>query len=126
MLDVHHINEKLEANMKTKQKIRFCLTAAFLALVGLGTPANLHAHEMRPALLNVVEQKPGWYEVTWKVPTLPGYNLEIQPVLPASLAAYGPHASYDVPGAKVLVSTYQAKEGALAGETITCSLFWPF
>jgi len=119
MFDVHLINEKFEANMKAKQIIRFWLTAVFLILVGLGLVSKLHAHEMRPALLNIIEQQPGWYEVTWKVPTLPGYNLEIQPVLPASLAAYGPPASHDVPGAKVQVSTYQAQEGGLAGETIT-------
>jgi hydrogenase/urease accessory protein HupE len=101
------------------QRLRIFLVAMSLLFAGLSTPANLHAHEMRPALLNVVEQKPGWYEVTWKVPKLPGYNLEIQPVLPDSLTAYGPPASHDVPGAKVQVSTYQAQEGGLAGETIT-------
>jgi hypothetical protein len=43
---------------------------------GLGPADHLHAHEIRPALLNIVEQKPGWFEVTWKVPVLAGYELD--------------------------------------------------
>jgi len=90
-----------------------------LLLSGLGPAANLHAHEIRPALLNIVEQKPGWFEVTWKVPVLPGYELDIQPVLPEGLTPYGPASSHVIPGATVQYATYQAKDGALAGGTIT-------
>jgi hydrogenase/urease accessory protein HupE len=50
---------------------------------------------------------------------LPGYEVDITPVLPASLAAYGPPASHNLPGAKVQYATYQAKGDALAGGTIT-------
>lgn len=88
-------------------------------LVGFGSTAQLCAHEIRPALLNIIEQKPGWFDVTWKVPVLAGYELDIQPVLPAGLAPYGPPSSHDIPGAKIQYATYQAKDGALAGETIT-------
>jgi hydrogenase/urease accessory protein HupE len=105
--------------MKTIPLIRLWQIIILLLMLGLGPAVNLHAHEIRPALLNIVEQKPGWYEVTWKVPVLPGYEVDIAPVLPASLTAYGPPANHNVPGAKVQVSTYQAKEGGLAGETIT-------
>ncbi len=105
--------------MKTKQIIRLWLTAVILLLTGLGSAADLHAHEIRPALLNIIEKEPGWYEMTWKVPVLAGYDLDIQPVLPASLTPYGPTANHDIPGAKVQYSTYEAKEGSLAGETIT-------
>jgi hydrogenase/urease accessory protein HupE len=105
--------------MITGRFARIFLFAGILLLIGLGSLDKVHAHEIRPALLNIVEQKPGWFEVTWKVPVLPGYEVDITPVLPASLAAYGPPAIHDVPGAKVQVSTYQAKEGGLAGEIIT-------
>jgi hydrogenase/urease accessory protein HupE len=98
---------------------RFLFFAVMLLVVSFGSVVKVHAHEIRPAVLNIVEQKPGWYEVTWKIPVLPGYEVDIAPVLPASLAAYGPPASHDVPGAKIQVSTYQAKEGGLAGEMIT-------
>ena len=105
--------------MKIAQHIQLWLTAVVLLLTGLGSAANLNAHEIRPALLNIVEQKPGWFDVTWKVPVLAGYELDIQPVLPASLAPYGPPSSHDIPGATIQYATYQAKDGALAGETIT-------
>jgi hydrogenase/urease accessory protein HupE len=95
------------------------LTAVFLLVTGLASTANVHAHEIRPALLNIIEQKPGWFEVTWKVPVLPGYELDIRPVLPSTLVPYGPPSNRDIPGATVQYSTYQAEDGALAGETIT-------
>jgi hypothetical protein len=99
--------------------VRIVFFAGILLLMIPGSDAIVRAHEIRPALLNIVEQKPGWFEVTWKVPVLPGYEVDIAPVLPAVLSAYGPPANHDVPGAKIQVSTYQAKEGGLAGETIS-------
>jgi len=109
----------LQSHMNTFRQISLWLFVVLLILVGLSLAADLHAHEIRPALLTITEQKPGWFEVTWKVPVLAGYELNIQPVLPASLTPYGPPSSHDIPGAKIQYSTYQAKDGALAGETIT-------
>jgi len=104
--------------MKTKQIIRFLLFSLILLLTGLGSAVNLHAHEIRPALLTIAEQEPGWYEVTWKVPVRGDSKLGIRPVLPANLAPYGPPSSHSVPGADIEYGTYKAEEGALAGETI--------
>lgn len=104
--------------MKIGRLLQIFLLAGVLLLVGLSTTAKLHAHEIRPAVLNIVEQKPGWFDVTWKIPVLPGYEVDLEPILPASLAPYGPPANHDIPGAKVQYSTYQAKDGALTGETI--------
>ena len=109
----------MQSHMNTFRQISLWLFVVLLILVGLSLAADLHAHEIRPALLTITEQKPGWFEVTWKVPVLAGYELNIQPVLPASLTPYGPPSSHDVPGAKIQYATYQAKEGQLAGETIT-------
>ena len=95
------------------------LTALLMLLTGLWPAASPHAHEIRPALLEIIEQKPGWFDVTWKLPVLPGYEVDLQPVLPDSLVPYGPPSSHDIPGATIQYSSYQAKEGALAGETIT-------
>jgi hydrogenase/urease accessory protein HupE len=105
--------------MKATLFIRLRLTAVFLLFVCLTPITALHAHEIRPALLNIIEQKPGWFDVTWKVPVLAGYELNIQPVLPAGLTPYGPPSSHDIPGATVQYATYQAKGDALAGETMT-------
>jgi hypothetical protein len=90
-----------------------------LLLMGLGPAANLHAHEIRPALLNITEQKPGWFEVTWKVPMRGDRVLNIQPVLPASLVPMGPPSSHTVPGANIQYSTYKTEGTSLTGETIT-------
>jgi hypothetical protein len=90
-----------------------------ILLSGLGPAANVLGHEIRPALLNIIEQESGWFEVTWKVPVLPGYELDLQPVFPSSLAPFGPPSNHDLPGAMIQYSTYQAEEGALVGETIT-------
>jgi len=87
--------------------------------MGLGSTAKVHAHEIRPALLNITEQKPGWFEVTWKVPMRGGSVLAIKPVLPSSLVPYGPPSSHTVPGASIQYATYQIEDGSLAGEIIT-------
>jgi len=105
--------------MKVCRLGRYLLVAVILLLTGLVSAADLCAHESRPALLNIIEKETGWFEVTWKVPVLAGYDLDIRPVLPASLVPYGPPASHDIPGAKVQYSTYEAKDGSLAGGTIT-------
>jgi hypothetical protein len=66
--------------MKIKLIIRLWLTAVILLLTGLGAAVNLHAHEIRPALLTITEQKPGWFEVTWKVPMRGDGIVAIKPV----------------------------------------------
>ena len=105
--------------MKITRLIRLWLTAALLLLHCLIPITALHAHEIRPALLNITEQKPGWFEVTWKVPMRGGSSLAIKPVFPSSLVPYGPPSSHTVPGANIQYATYQIQEGSLAGETIT-------
>ena len=90
-----------------------------LFVTGWGSLPNADAHESRPAVLNINEQKTGWFEVTWKIPILAEDQVDIHPVLPESMAAYGPPAVHNVPGARVQYSTYQAEGDALSGETIT-------
>ncbi|NOQ47195.1 MAG: HupE/UreJ family protein [Desulfobulbaceae bacterium] len=98
---------------------RIILTLMILFATGWGSLPNVQAHESRPAVLNIIEQKPGWFEVTWKVPLLAEDQVDIRPVFPESMAAYGPPANHNVPGAMVEYSTYQAEGDALSGKTIT-------
>lgn len=105
--------------MKTKQFIRLWQITVTLLAVGLGSVAPVHAHEIRPALLNITEQKPGWFDVTWKVPMRGGSVLAIKPVFPSRMVPYGPPSSRTIPGASIQYATYQIEEGSLAGETIT-------
>ena len=89
-----------------------CLTAA------PGPGGEVAAHEIRPALLEINETEPGWFEVIWKVPMRGGRKLAITPRLPDSLEAVGPVASRTVPGASVEHSSYRSDGGALVGESI--------
>jgi len=99
--------------------MRLSLFVVILFLTGLGAAVNLSAHEIRPALLTITEQKPGWFEVTWKVPMRGDGILAIKPVFPAGMVPYGPPSSHTVPGANIQYATYQIEEGSLAGEAIT-------
>jgi hypothetical protein len=87
--------------------------------MGLGSTANLQAHEIRPALLEITEQEPGWFEVMWKTPMRGDLALALEPILPPSMVPYGPPSSHTVPGANIRYATYQVEGGSLAGETIT-------
>lgn len=95
-----------------------CLIAALLLLVGLMPATGARAHEIRPALLNIVEQEAGWFEVTWKVPVLGEQVLSLRPILPPSLVPVGPPAKHTLPGAQIEFSTFKIEEGSLVGETI--------
>jgi len=45
------------------------LWPALAFLCGLSAAGMVSAHEIRPALLEITERKPGRFDVTWKVPT---------------------------------------------------------
>jgi len=92
------------------------LLAALVGVLALAAPAQ--AHEIRPALLEITERSQGWFDVTWKVPTLGDMNLAIAPVLPEALEAVGPPAEQRVPGARILRSTCRGGAAALVGQSI--------
>jgi hydrogenase/urease accessory protein HupE len=98
---------------------RLVLSAALLLLAGLVQAPPSQAHEIRPALLDITEREPGWFDVTWKVPVRGERALPLSPVLPPSLIPVGPPAVHKVPGASVQYSTYKTDGGSLVGETIS-------
>jgi hypothetical protein len=92
---------------------------ALLTLLGAMLPtADLHADEMRPGLLEIKEIEPGWFEITWKVPTLGDRQLPMLPQLPEFLKAVGPPSRRLVPGAVVETGSYHSDGQSLVGETI--------
>jgi hypothetical protein len=96
-----------------------CIATALLLAIGVSTPA--HAHEIRPALLDITETRPGWFDVTWKVPMRGDMVLAIEPVLPPSLEPVGPPAVRVIPGANVQRLTCRVDEaagGSIVGESI--------
>jgi hydrogenase/urease accessory protein HupE len=92
--------------------------AALALLVALASVARVQAHEVRPALLKITEQEPGWFEVTWKVPVLNGKELEISPAMPAVFVPVGPPSSRTVPGARIEYANYTTEGSPITGETI--------
>ncbi len=84
-------------------------------LIVLGAQAPVYAHEIRPALLEMTEQPPGWFEVTWKVPTRGNRALALKPLLPPWMTRLGPPSSQNLPGARVERSTYKTDGQSLVG-----------
>ncbi len=94
-------------------------SVVLLLLFGLSFTTNSYAHEIRPAMLNIAENSPGWFDVTWKVPTRGNQVLALTPILPKSLALVASPASYTVPGAWIQRSTYKSNGQPLVGEKIS-------
>lgn len=84
----------------------------------LGLAGSAAAHEVRPALLEIKETEPGWFEVTWKVPIFQGRLLSIAPILPATLERVGPVGSRRIPGALIESASYRSTGAGLVGGTI--------
>ena len=76
------------------------------------------ADEFKPALLEITETEPGWYSVTWKVPTRAGQPLSIAPVLPVGLERVGPASIRTAQGDVIEQSVWRSSSGALVGGTI--------
>lgn len=63
-----------------RQALTIWLFALFLA-------SPVHAHEIRPAALELTEQADGNVSVIWKQPVLSGRKLKMRPILPGQCAA---------------------------------------
>ena len=77
------------------------------------------AHEIRPALLNMTETEPGWFEVMWKVPIFEGEVLDITPVFPEGFKMIGIPSNIITPGQVIQYFSVQYEgEGDIAGKEI--------
>ena len=79
---------------------------------------DLHAHEIRPALLEINEREPGFFDVTWKVPALGDRVLGLSPVFPESMKPVGPPSQHSSPGAFLQYFSFNTDGAPIAGETI--------
>lgn len=93
------------------------LAALATALMSPAAPAQ--AHEIRPALLEVVERQPGWLDVTFKVPVRNGSPLALFPVFPEGFEAVATPNVSEIPGARIERVSYRSDNVALVGGTIT-------
>jgi hydrogenase/urease accessory protein HupE len=90
----------------------------FVGLV-LGSSATpLNAHEIRPALLDINEREPGFFDVQWKVPALGDRSLPIKPVFPECMKPVGPPSAHMAPGAILQYFSFKTDGEPIAGETI--------
>jgi hydrogenase/urease accessory protein HupE len=80
---------------------------------------QLNAHEIRPALLEVNEREPGFFDVKWKVPALGDRTLPIRPVFPDCMQPVGPPSAHAAPGAILQYFSFKTDGVPIAGETIT-------
>jgi hydrogenase/urease accessory protein HupE len=87
------------------------------ALCGL-LPALLHAHESRPAYLEITESQPNSYDITWRRPALGEMVLSMQPVFPKHCIVQGSVANYFNPGAHISRWTLLCPDPGLTGHTI--------
>ncbi|HET6972228.1 MAG TPA: HupE/UreJ family protein [Phenylobacterium sp.] len=94
------------------------LWAALLLLVVLAAPAVATAHEVRPALIQIVESGPGAYDVTWKQPMVGDMALHLAPHLSSGVLDRPPSGEAEAPG--FLVRTWRVRGGPpLDGQTLS-------
>jgi hypothetical protein len=98
---------------------RWLASAAAFVFMGLVAVMQAHADEIRPALLDIKEQKTGLVAVTWKVPTRGDRVLAIAPRLPESLERVGSPSARDVSGSRIERASYKNNEESLTGRTIS-------
>ena len=77
------------------------------------------ADVINPSLLNIKENKLGWYDVTWKIPRMNDSTLAIYAHLPQSFELIGTPLGRVVPGAYVETSRYKTKGTPILGEKIS-------
>ncbi len=74
--------------------------------------------EIRPALLDINEREPGFFDVQWKVPALGEMSLPIKPVFPECMKPVGPPSAHAAPGAILQYFSFKTDGAPIAGETI--------
>jgi hydrogenase/urease accessory protein HupE len=96
--------------------IRHALLAT-LVLVGLCCASTAHAHESRPAYLQITETIPDRYDVIWRTPLLSGMRLPVALKFPAGVRNITEPAEREFPGSLV-ERRLIAADGGLAGKRI--------
>jgi hydrogenase/urease accessory protein HupE len=84
----------------------------------LGYLPNVHAHEVRPAVLQIEETAPGRYDVVWRTPLLSGQRLPIALRLPDEVRNLREPVVRDFPDALVERRWIDAGSAGLAGKRI--------
>jgi hydrogenase/urease accessory protein HupE len=97
------------------RRMAACLIAALLALFA-GLPA--HAHEARPAYLEIKETAPGQFSVLWRTPVLAGMRLPLVLQLPQGVRNVKPPTVGELADSLVERRWIDAGPNGLAGQRI--------
>src|SRR5687768_13039955 len=92
---------------------RRCAAAWMLVLLG---PSAVWAHEVRPAYLELREERTGEFSVLWKTPMRGDARLALEPEFSGEARAASPVMTRTIPGAAV--QTWILHAGALGGQTL--------
>jgi len=87
-----------------------------VALASLLVPLPGHAHEVRPAYLDLREERTGEYSVLWKTPMLGEMRLALDPVFSGPVEALTPMAARTTGDAAV--QTWRLRAQNLRGQTL--------
>jgi hydrogenase/urease accessory protein HupE len=87
-----------------------------LILAALMSPLAGHAHEVRPAYLDLQEERSGEFSVLWKTPMLGDLRLALDPVFSGSVEALTPVATRMTGDAAV--RTWRLRADSLRGQTL--------
>lgn len=92
-----------------------------LSLIGftLFTFTLAYADDINPSLLSIKENKMGWFDVIWKVPTKNNRALGLNAKLPKSMELIGTPLERVAPGAYIETSRYKTKEASILGKEIS-------
>lgn len=94
------------------------LVMALIAALALGWATGAAGHEVRPALVQIVETGPGDYEVTWKRPVVGDMALRLAPHLSGGALARAPTGEQVAPG--YVTRIWRVRGGLpLDGQTLT-------
>ena len=88
-------------------------------IICLLSPAITHAHESRPAYLEITEVQQDSYDITWRRPARGDRVLAMQPVFPEHCAVKGNVADYLSSGAHVSRWTLACQEKGLVDQSIS-------
>ena len=92
------------------------LLPTFAALAVLFFSVSAFAHELRPAYLELREEKPGEFSVLWKTPMLGDARLALEPEFSGDAKAITPVTTRTPPGAAIQQWTLRAS--TLRGQTL--------
>jgi hypothetical protein len=102
------------------QRRRFAgrLVAFFALLVALTAPGLAPAHEVRPALIQIMEAGPGRYDVVWKQPMVGDMTIHMVPHLSSGIIDRAPTSETVSPG--FVIRTWHVSGGPpLDGQTVS-------